>query len=166
MVCMMRRHASRLLENLLAVVAILVGCFLVNYLDRINVSFAALTMSSDLGLSDAAYGFGAGIFFIGYFLFEVPSNISPFTMWDRGFGSRAIVLSWGVVSAATALVREPWHFYLIRFLLGVAEADFSRVSCFTSPGGFHRNCERALSGSSSWLYPWQEYVAAPFRMDS
>ncbi len=102
---------------------ILVGCFLVNYLDRINVSFAALTMSSDLGLSDVAYGFGAGIFFLGYFLFEVPSNIALYKVGPRIWFSR-IVLSWGAVSAATALVRDPWHFYLIRFLLGVAEAGF------------------------------------------
>lgn len=102
---------------------ILVGCFLVNYLDRINVSFAALTMSADLGLSDAAYGFGAGIFFLGYFLFEVPSNLALYKVGPRIWFAR-IVLSWGVVSAATALVRDPWHFYLIRFLLGVAEAGF------------------------------------------
>ncbi len=98
-------------------------CFLVNYLDRINVSFAALTMASDVGLSDAAYGFGAGIFFLGYFLFEVPSNIALYKVGPRIWFAR-IVLSWGVVSAATALVRDPWHFYLIRFLLGVAEAGF------------------------------------------
>lgn len=102
---------------------ILVGCFLVNYLDRINVSFAALTMSADLGLSDAAYGFGAGIFFLGYFLFEVPSNLALYKVGPRVWFAR-IVLSWGVVSAATALVRDPWHFYLVRFLLGVAEAGF------------------------------------------
>lgn len=102
---------------------ILVGCFLVNYLDRINVSFAALTMSADLGLSDAAYGFGAGIFFLGYFLFEVPSNLALYKVGPRMWFAR-IVLSWGVVSAATALVRDPWHFYLVRFLLGVAEAGF------------------------------------------
>lgn len=102
---------------------ILVGCFLVNYLDRINVSFAALTMSADLGLSDAAYGFGAGIFFLGYFLFEVPSNLALYKVGPRIWFAR-IVLSWGAVSAATALVRDPWHFYLVRFLLGVAEAGF------------------------------------------
>ncbi|WP_237763960.1 MFS transporter [Terrimicrobium sacchariphilum] len=102
---------------------ILVGCFLVNYLDRINVSFAALTMSADLGLSDAAYGFGAGVFFLGYFLFEVPSNLALYKVGPRLWFAR-IVLSWGAVSAATALVRDPWHFYLVRFLLGVAEAGF------------------------------------------
>jgi len=93
------------------------------FLDRVNVGFAALTMNADLGLSAAAFGLGAGIFFIGYIAFEVPSNV----MLER-FGARVwiarIMISWGVLSAAMALVQGPNSFYAVRFLLGIAEAGF------------------------------------------
>jgi ACS family tartrate transporter-like MFS transporter len=93
------------------------------FLDRVNVGFAALTMNADLGLSAAAYGLGSGIFFLGYVLFEVPSNV----LLER-FGARAwiarIMISWGVLSAAMAFVQGPASFYTVRFLLGVAEAGF------------------------------------------
>ena len=93
------------------------------FLDRVNVGFAALTMNVDLGLSSAVFGLGAGIFFIGYVAFEVPSNI----LLER-FGARVwiarIMLSWGVLSAAMAFVQGPTSFYVVRFLLGVAEAGF------------------------------------------
>jgi ACS family tartrate transporter-like MFS transporter len=93
------------------------------FLDRVNVGFAALTMNVDLGLSSAVFGFGAGIFFIGYTLFEIPSNV----LLER-FGARVwiarIMLSWGVLSAAMAFVQGPTSFYVVRFLLGVAEAGF------------------------------------------
>ena len=93
------------------------------FLDRVNVGFAALTMNVDLGLSSAVFGLGAGIFFIGYVAFEVPSNV----LLER-FGARIwiarIMLSWGVLSAAMAFVQGPTSFYVVRFLLGVAEAGF------------------------------------------
>ena len=93
------------------------------FLDRVNVGFAALTMNADLGLSAAAYGLGSGIFFIGYVLFEVPSNV----LLER-FGARVwiarIMISWGVLSASMAFVQGPASFYTVRFLLGVAEAGF------------------------------------------
>lgn len=93
------------------------------FLDRVNVGFAALTMNVDLGLSSAVFGLGAGIFFIGYTLFEVPSNV----LLER-FGARVwiarIMVSWGVLSAAMAFVQGPTSFYVVRFLLGVAEAGF------------------------------------------
>ncbi|MDY6946856.1 MAG: MFS transporter [Pseudomonadota bacterium] len=93
------------------------------FLDRVNLGFAALTMNADLGLSAAVFGVGAGIFFIGYIVFEVPSNI----MLER-FGARIwiarIMVSWGLCSAAMALVQGPISFYVVRFLLGVAEAGF------------------------------------------
>jgi len=97
--------------------------YFVAFLDRVNVSFAALTMRQDLGLSSAAFGLGAGIFFIGYFLFEVPSNL----LLER-FGARRwlarIMLTWGLISIGTAFVRGPASFYTLRLLLGVAEAGF------------------------------------------
>lgn len=93
------------------------------FLDRVNVGFAALTMNADLGLSSAAYGIGAGIFFLGYVLFEVPSNL----LLER-YGARIwiarILVSWGLCSAAMAFVQGPWSFYAVRLLLGFAEAGF------------------------------------------
>src|SRR5690349_1410551 len=93
------------------------------FLDRVNVSFAALTMNADIALSAAAFGIGSGIFFLGYIAFEVPSNV----MLER-FGARIwiarIMISWGVLSAAMALVQGSNSFYAVRFLLGIAEAGF------------------------------------------
>jgi MFS transporter, ACS family, tartrate transporter len=97
--------------------------YVVAYVDRINVSFAALGMRADVGLSDEAYGLGAGIFFVGYFLFEVPSNLAMHRFGARVWIAR-IMVSWGLVSAATMLVRGPASFCVLRFLLGVAEAGF------------------------------------------
>ncbi len=97
--------------------------YIVAYLDRINVGFAALEMNRQLGLGDAAYGLGAGLFFIGYFLFEVPSNLILHRVGARRWIAR-IMISWGVVAIAMAAVRGAASFYLLRFLLGVAEAGF------------------------------------------
>ncbi len=92
-------------------------------LDRVNVSFAALTMNADLGFTPLVYAWGAGIFFIGYFLLEVPSNIALHRFGARRWIAR-IMITWGLISAATAFVTGPYSFYTIRFLLGVAEAGF------------------------------------------
>lgn len=97
--------------------------YIVAYLDRINIGFAKLQMLSDLQFSDAVYGLGAGLFFLGYFLFEVPSNLLLHKLGARRWIAR-IMLSWGLLSAATAWVDSPLMFYLIRFFLGVAEAGF------------------------------------------
>ncbi len=91
------------------------------YLDRINVSFAALTMNKDLGIDAAIYGMAAGAFFWGYFLFEVPSNIILEKLGARIWVAR-IMVSWGVISGATAFCSGPWSFLTMRFLLGLAEA--------------------------------------------
>ena len=107
----------------LRLVPFLVLCYFVAYLDRVNVGFAALTMSKDLGLSQTAFGFGAGIFFIAYFLFEVPSNL----LLER-FGARKwiarIMLSWGILSGCMAFITGEYSFYTVRVLLGFAEAGF------------------------------------------
>ncbi|MEM5342606.1 MFS transporter [Paraburkholderia azotifigens] len=97
--------------------------YVVAYLDRVNVGFAKLGMSTDLGLSDAVYGFGAGIFFIGYFIFEVPSNIILHRVGARVWIAR-IMVTWGIVSMLTMFVTTPTMFYVMRFLLGLAEAGF------------------------------------------
>ena len=93
------------------------------YLDRINIGFAQLQMKSALGFSDTVYGLGAGIFFLGYFLFEVPSNLILARVGARVWIAR-IMITWGLISSAMALVRTPAEFYALRFLLGVAEAGF------------------------------------------
>ncbi|MBB4844957.1 D-galactonate transporter [Paucibacter oligotrophus] len=98
-------------------------CYVLAYLDRVNVGFAKLQMLSDLKFSDTVYGLGAGIFFIGYFLFEVPSNIILHRMGARVWIAR-IMVTWGLLSAAMLWVSTPAMFYTMRFLLGVAEAGF------------------------------------------
>jgi MFS transporter, ACS family, tartrate transporter len=97
--------------------------YIAAYLDRVNIGFAALQMNQDLGLSPAVYGFGAGIFFLGYFLFEVPSNLVMARVGARRWIAR-IMITWGVISSSMMLVRGPMSFYALRFLLGVAEAGF------------------------------------------
>ncbi|MGD9845144.1 MAG: MFS transporter [Variibacter sp.] len=98
-------------------------CYFVAYLDRVNVGFAALTMNKDLGFTPEIFGFGAGIFFAGYFLFEVPSNLALEKFGARIWIAR-IMISWGVISAAMAFMVGVKSFYAMRFLLGVAEAGF------------------------------------------
>lgn len=97
--------------------------YFVSFVDRVNIGFAALTMNADVGLSPAAFGMGAGIFFCGYFLFEVPSNLILHRVGARIWIAR-VMISWGIVSGATAFVQGPVSFYLLRFLLGLAEAGF------------------------------------------
>ena len=104
-------------------VPFLIVCYFVAFLDRVNVGFAALQMNKDLGFSATVYGWGAGIFFLGYFLFEVPSNIALERVGARKWIAR-IMVSWGVVSAGMALVTGPWSFMGLRFLLGAMEAGF------------------------------------------
>jgi D-galactonate transporter len=98
-------------------------CYIAAYFDRANVGFAKLTMMSDLGLSNTVYGLGAGLFFIGYFFFEVPSNILMHRYGARKWMAR-IMLTWGLISGAMIFVKGPWSFYTLRFLLGMAEAGF------------------------------------------
>ena len=99
----------------------LFACYVAAYLDRVNVGFAKLQMLGDLHFSETVYGLGAGIFFIGYFLFEVPSNIILHKVGARVWIARVMV-SWALISAAMAFVQSPTVFYVLRFLLGVAEA--------------------------------------------
>jgi D-galactonate transporter len=98
-------------------------CYVASYLDRVNVGFAKLQMATDLKLSDTVFGLGAGIFFIGYFIFEVPSNVILHRVGARIWIAR-IMISWGVISGAMIFVTGPALFYVMRFLLGVAEAGF------------------------------------------
>src|SRR6266705_3822279 len=97
--------------------------YIVAYLDRINVGFAALQLNEALKFDPAVFGLGAGIFFVGYFIFEVPSNLIMERVGARIWMAR-ILATWGVISSAMMFVRGPWTFYTLRFLFGVAEAGF------------------------------------------
>jgi ACS family tartrate transporter-like MFS transporter len=101
---------------------ILLG-YLVSYMDRVNIGFAAPTMNTQLGFTASVYGFGGGLFFISYALLEIPSNLALARVGARRWLAR-IMITWGVVAMSMALVRTPWQFYLVRFLLGAAEAGF------------------------------------------
>ena len=97
--------------------------YFVSFIDRVNIGFASLTMNNDLGFSSAVFGFGAGIFFLGYFLFEVPSNIILDRVGARLWIAR-VMITWGIISVAFAFIKGETSFYALRFLLGVAEAGF------------------------------------------
>ncbi len=112
----MRRVSWRLMPFLLL-------AYLICYIDRVNVGFAALQMNKAVGIDPKTYGLGAGIFFVGYFFLEVPSNLALERFGARTWIAR-IMISWGLVSAAFALIGGPISFLVLRFLLGAAEAGF------------------------------------------
>ena len=107
----------------LRIVPFVILLYFVAYIDRVNIGFASLTMNKDLGMSAGVFGFGAGIFFWGYFLFEVPSNIILEKVGARIWIAR-VMITWGLVSAGMAFVWDATSFYALRFLLGAAEAGF------------------------------------------
>jgi ACS family tartrate transporter-like MFS transporter len=97
--------------------------YFISFLDRVNVGFAAFTMNKAIGLTPAMYGLGGGLFFVGYFLFEIPSNLILYRVGARVWIAR-VMGTWGLVSAGSAFVTGPHSFYALRFVLGVAEAGF------------------------------------------
>ncbi len=105
------------------IVPFIMLCYVVAYLDRINVGFAKLQMSQDLGFSETVFGLGAGIFFLGYFLFELPSNLIMYRIGAKVWIAR-IMITWGLMSASFIWVTTPSMFYILRFLLGAMEAGF------------------------------------------
>jgi len=105
------------------IVPLFILCFLFAYLDRVNISFAKLQMQADLGFSDTIYGLGASLFFVGYFLFEVPSNMLLHRIGARVWIAR-IMVTWGITSACMMFVQSEFWFYTLRFLIGVMEAGF------------------------------------------
>jgi MFS transporter, ACS family, tartrate transporter len=110
-------------KNAWRLLPLLTLAFIFNYIDRTSVGFAALTMNKDIGLSPAQFGWGAGVLFAGYCLCEIPSNLALYKYGARRWLAR-IMITWGLASAATALVQGPTSFYVLRLLLGVAEAGF------------------------------------------
>ena len=115
-----KRTVSKVFRRLMPFLGLL---YIVSFLDRVNIGYAALSMNQDLGFSNAVYGLGAGIFFIGYFLMEIPGNLIMARVGARIWMAR-ILITWGIISGLTALVATPMQFYLVRFFLGVAEASF------------------------------------------
>lgn len=116
-------------------VPLLFFLYVVAYVDRINVGFAALQIKTVLGMSDAAYGFAAGIFFAGYVLFQVPSNLIMERVGARQWIA-VLMVAWGLVSSCMIFARAPWHLYVLRFLLGSAEAGFFPGIIFYLKGWF------------------------------
>ncbi len=102
--------------------------FVIAVLDRNNIGFAALTMNKELAITSQQYGFVAGIFFFGYFIFEIPSNLLLHKMGARVWIAR-ILISWGIVAILTGFVQAAFHLYVLRFLLGVAEAGYFPGIC-------------------------------------
>lgn len=105
------------------IIPLIMILYFIAFLDRVNIGFAAIHMNEDIGLSPAVFGFGAGLFFVGYFLFEVPSNLALEKFGARLWIAR-VMLTWGLISGAFAFVQGATSFYILRFLLGVAEAGF------------------------------------------
>jgi D-galactonate transporter len=151
------------------IVPFLIVCYFVAYLDRVNVSFAALAMNQDLGLSQTAFGLGAGIFFIAYFIFEVPSNL----LLER-FGARKwiarIMLTWGILSGAMAFIPAIAHttglgnentFYLLRVLLGAAEAGFFPGIIFYLTLWFPAQYRARIVGYFMAAIPLSTVIGAP-----
>ena len=151
----MRRVAWRLMPFLLA-------AYVICYIDRVNVGFAALQMNKDLGLTPAVFGFGASLFFVSYFLVEVPSNLALQKVGARRWIAR-IMITWGIITACMAFVVGPYSFYALRFILGAAEAGFSRAPFSSSPIG-----SRPAIGPVSWRrslsqFRWRRSSARRFR---
>jgi MFS transporter, ACS family, tartrate transporter len=141
-------------------VPLLIICYFAAYLDRVNVSFAALTMNKDIGLTASAFGLGAGIFFFTYFIFEVPSNLAL----DR-FGARKwiarIMLSWGIISGAMAFISGESSFYIVRLLLGAAEAGFFPGIIFYLTLWFPATYRARIIGYFMAAIPLSSVIGAP-----
>ncbi|WP_318503795.1 MFS transporter [Bacillus sp. T3] len=121
-------------------------CFTISILDRVNIGFAALQMNEDLGFSNAVFGFEAGIFFLGYFLLEVPGSAIMTKIGARKWISR-IMVTWAIIAVLMAFVQTPWQFYTARFLLGVAEASFYPCMVFYLSGFYQsKHHAKAIAG--------------------
>jgi ACS family tartrate transporter-like MFS transporter len=132
-------------------IPLLAVCYGVAYIDRVNVSFAALQMNRDLHFSASVYGFGAGLFFLSYAACEIPANLMLLRFGARLWIAR-IMITWGLLSAVMVLISKPWEFYLVRLLLGAAEAGFFPGVVYYLTVWFHPGPERARSVASMWRY--------------
>jgi len=136
---------SAMTKAMWRILPLILLAYVVAYIDRVNVSFASLQMNDDLKFSATIYGLGGGLFFLGYALFEVPSSLMLARFSAPQWIAR-IMITWGLLSAAMMFVRTPMHFYVMRFLLGVAEAGFFPSVIFYFAGWFPMTCRgRAVS---------------------
>jgi MFS family permease len=154
------QQATILRKNAFRLLPILTFAYLINYLDRTNISFAALTMNRDIGLSAAQYGRGAGIFFLGYCLFEVPSNLALYRFGARLWIAR-IMITWGLLSIAMVFIGGAWSFYIMRFLLGVAEAGFFPGVAFYLAFWFPPQYRARILAGFLVAIPFSTVVGAP-----
>ncbi|MDR3537656.1 MAG: MFS transporter [Acetobacteraceae bacterium] len=148
-----RKAARRILP-------IVMLCYIAAFLDRVNIGFAALTMNHDLGFSASAFGFGAGIFFLGYVVCELPSNLLLVRFGARRWIAR-IMISWGILSAATAFVWSPASFYTVRILLGAAEAGFFPGMIFFLTLWFPRAYRARMFATFNIAVPLSSVIGAP-----
>src|SRR6202790_5543577 len=149
----MRRVALR-------IVPFLMVCYFVSFLDRVNVGLAALQMVKDLRLSPAIFGFGSGVFFVSYFLCEVPSNLILQKVGARLWIAR-IMITWGVLAAGMALVTGPRSFYVMRLLLGVAEAGFFPGVILYLTYWFPREYRARIVGIFTVAIPVSSFLGSP-----
>jgi MFS transporter, ACS family, tartrate transporter len=141
-------------------VPFMMALYVVNYLDRVNVGFAALTMNADLGFSPSAYGFGAGLFFVGYLLFQIPASIVLARLGARRaiFG---ILTVWGAISASSALVKDPVGFAVLRFVLGAAEAGFFPIAMSYLTQWFARSFRTRMTAVFMTSIPLASMIGGP-----
>ena len=142
------------------ILPIIMLCYFAAFLDRVNIGFASLTMNQELGLSASQFGFGAGIFFLGYVLCELPSNLVLAKVGARRWIAR-ILLSWGVLSAATAFVWNPSSFYVVRVLLGAAEAGFFPGIIFFMTLWFPTEYRARMFAMFNIAVPFSSVIGAP-----
>jgi ACS family tartrate transporter-like MFS transporter len=147
-------------KNAWRLLPLLTVAYVINYLDRTNVSFAALTMNKDLGLTATQYGRGAGIFFLAYCLFEIPSNLALYRFGARLWIAR-IMISWGLLSVAMAFIGGVWSFYIMRFLLGVAEAGFFPGIAFYLSAWFPAEYRARILAGFLVAIPFSTVIGAP-----
>jgi len=142
------------------IIPILLVCYFAAFLDRVNIGFAALTMNADLGFTASAFGFGAGIFFLGYVLCELPSNLMLAKVGARIWIAR-ILVTWGILSALTAFVWSPASFYIVRILLGAAEAGFFPGIIFFITLWFPRAYRGSTFAMFNVAVPLSSMIGAP-----
>ncbi|WP_293551341.1 MFS transporter [Parvibaculum sp.] len=152
-----RRLFSRAARRIIPLMILL---YTVSFLDRVNVGFAALTMNADLGFTPEIFGWGVGIFFIGYFIFEVPSNVVIEKVGARLWICR-IMVTWGLISGAMAFVSTPMSFYILRFLLGAAEAGFAPGMILYLTYWFPADLRAKLYGTYFIAIPLASVIGAP-----
>ena len=154
-------RASALRKNAWRMMPILTLAFVFNYIDRTSVGFAGLTMNKDLGLTATEFGWAAGVLFIGYCLFEIPSNLALHRFGARRWLAR-IMITWGLAAAATALVVGPNSFYIARFVLGVAEAGFFPGAAYLLACWFPAQYRTRVLALLSMAVPLSSIIGGPF----